>query len=189
MKRRSRSDFDVRGMLVITLVVFSVLVIGGAALGVYLLARSTQGGSGTDNLTILTMPYDVNLRPLPDPGDQALLPPTVGAFTRQKWSSSLKANALTGQASATYTSGSTSVTIRAVLEVNNTQAENDLSKLAASMSWPKPVLQQIDNAGYFEATDPAKGTVRFIYVRRYWLFDETASNQAALDNFVKAFAY
>src|SRR5690348_4392178 len=105
MKRRPRSDFDVRSMLVIMLIVFSVLVIGGAALGVYLLARSTQG-AGTDNLTILTMPYNVNLRPLPAPDDQNLLPPTIGAFTRQKWNSSLKANALTGQAAATYVNGS-----------------------------------------------------------------------------------
>jgi hypothetical protein len=189
MKRRPRSDFDLRGMLVITLIVLSVLVIGGSALAVYLFARSTEGSAGSNDLTILTMPYNVNLRPLPAPEDQNLLPPTVGPFTRQKWSSTLKANVLTGQAIATYVNGPATVTIRVVLEANNIQAENDLSRLMGSISWPKPAFQQIDNAGYFEATDPTKGTVRFICARRYWLFDETANNQAALDTFVKAFAY
>ncbi|MHB8625445.1 MAG: hypothetical protein ACYDEO_04510 [Aggregatilineales bacterium] len=189
MKRHPRADFDLRGLLVITLSVFSVLVIGGAVLAVYLFARSTQGSGGPNDLTILTMPYNVNLRPLPAPEDQALLPPTVGPFTRQKWSSTLKANVLTGQATATYVNGPAAITIRVVLEANNIQAENDLTKLVASVNWPKPAFQQIDNAGYFEATDPAKGTVRFICARRYWLFDETASSQAALDTFVKAFAY
>jgi hypothetical protein len=75
------------------------------------------------------------------------------------------------------------------LDANDVQAQTDLSKLAASINWPKPILQTADNAGYFEATDPTNGTVRLIYVRHYWLFDETANSQGALDAFVKAFPW
>jgi len=187
--KRPRSDLDARGVLVSILVVFSLLIIGSGIVGVYVFSRSSQFAGVSDGLAMLTMPYAVNLRPLPDPGDQNLLPATVGPFIRKTWASTLRANSLTGQAVATYVDGPASISIRAALDANDLQALTDLSKLAASINWPKRILQTVDNAGYFEATDPTNGTVRLIYVRRYWLFDETANNQAALDTFVRAFSW
>jgi len=188
---RPRSDYDLRDVLVVILLVFSVLIIGSAIVSVYLFSRGSQGGDVSNDLTMLTMPYNVNLRPLPNPDDQNLLPATVGPFTRKTLNSTLKANALTGHAVASYVNitSSATIAIRVALDANDLQAQGDLARLAASINWPKPAFQTVDNAGYFEATDPLNGTVRLIYVRRYWLFDETASNQAALDTFVKAFAF
>jgi hypothetical protein len=178
------SSAVIKGFLIALL----LLLLGvGVSIGLaYLIAGDRSGISG---LTMLTMPYDVNLRPLPDPGDQDILPARVGPFIQSTQNSTLKATSLTGQAVATYVDGSATITARAAMDANGVQAQSDLSKLAASVHWPKAILQEVDNAGYFEATDPTKGTVRLIYVRHYWLFDLTASNQAALDTFVKAFAW
>ena len=187
--KRPRSEYDVRDALVIILLIFSVLIIGSAIVGLYLFNRSSQAGDPSGDLTLLTMPYNVNLRSLPNPGDQNILPGTVGPFTRKTWTSTLKADVLTGQAVAIYVDGSATVAVRVALDANDVQALGDLSKLAASINWGKPIFQTVDNAGYFEATDPMSKKVRLIYVRRYWLFDETASSQAALDSFVAAFAF
>jgi hypothetical protein len=197
MSNTRQPDTDespLRSIMLIGLIIGSVLLISISGLAVYIVSRTS---SNTTSGVGLLMPYNVELRALPsatnsDPN--AILPPNVGSFARKSLGGGL--GAVTGSLSASYISGSVSgstgaasIAIKVSLDANDDQAQTDFTRLVGSSPWKRDALQQIRGAGFFQATDPKSGSVRFIFVQHYWLFDITANSKLVLDAFMAAYPY
>jgi len=197
MTNGSQRDMDespLRSILLIGLVIGSVLLISVAVLTVYVIGRtsaSTTSGVG------LLMPYDVELRAPPSStikDSNTVLPTGVGSFSRKSITGNI--GAVTGSVSASYVSGSVNgmsgsaiVAIKVSLDANDDQALADFTRLLTSAPWQRKALQQIRGGGFFQTVDSKSGSVRFVFMQHYWLFDVTANSQLALDAFMTAFPY
>jgi hypothetical protein len=169
------------GFLLIVLLVVVLVVISNQS------NRAGNSPGGAKNVV-----YGLDRRGVPvriqSPTD--LFPPTYGKFTRKAVSGTLRGQTAAGTFKATYTRDKDTIEINGARDNNYAQAEADLQRGIAQLGVPAQVTTLGTTFGYaLIPAATANGQVYLLYFHANWYWSITASNQAALDEFMKVFPY
>jgi hypothetical protein len=162
-------------------VILSIVFVGILLVG-FILLFAVSRLTGSDSSSQGTMPYGIVARPIPAGGTVAeLLPEKLGDFKRGPISGDIQSF------SATYTGGSNKIDFAGSRGVSLRAAQASVANIDRANN-SKNNQHQLNQDPSFVLI-PGAGQVRLVWSHDRWLFDVTASSQAALDAFMSAFKY